>query len=729
MPQRFLALVLLVVIEISVTTASGKPVQAPKDSKQDDDVVRISTTLVQVDAVVTDKKGRVIPTLKAEDFELLVDGKPQTISHFEYVATEPLTTSTEAVTAPAGPMPTPPLPANQTRRTIALVVDDLGLSFESLPHVRKSLKKFVDEQMRPTDLVAILRTGAGIGALQRFTSDRRQLHAAIDNLKWSSVSRTGQSAIAALNESAGINRDQPSVLDKVGNGGSKPASGKGDPTLVKTDVDQVRTEIFAAGTLGAIRQIVRGLEDLPGRKSIMLFSDGFQIFGSDRDNGRIVNLLRRLTDLANRASVVIYSLDTRGLQTLNITAADAPGSVTPGKLASVLSQRQGDYWNGQEGLNFLAQETGGLLLKNTNDFSRSIETVLKDQAGYYLLGFVPEENLFQNGKADFAFHKIRVRVKQPDVNVRSRNGFLGVTDEQVAQSQSKSVNPLLEAVLSPFVASDIRARLTSMFGNEAATGPHIQSMLFIDASDVQFTENTEKKRFYATLEVLSVTIGAEDKIVDQALRQITIELDEAGLKLARENGLVQKVILPVKIPGAYQLRVGIRDAGSAHIGSVNQFVEVPNLKKGALALSGIMAAGMKPAAGNTPPASGGQQTQADPEWSAPEASPAVRRIQRGNVVHYGYDIFNPQVDSQTHQPNLEVQVTLFRDGQLVFQGQPRPLALSPQNDWKQLRTGGQLQLGTQMDPGQYVLQLTVTDKVRKKGATSVSQWVDFEVLE
>ncbi|HMZ80290.1 MAG TPA: VWA domain-containing protein, partial [Acidobacteriota bacterium] len=468
MPQRFLALVLLVVIEISVTTASGKPVQAPKDSKQDDDVVRISTTLVQVDAVVTDKKGRVIPTLKAEDFELLVDGKPQTISHFEYVATEPLTTSTEAVTAPAGPMPTPPLPANQTRRTIALVVDDLGLSFESLPHVRKSLKKFVDEQMRPTDLVAILRTGAGIGALQRFTSDRRQLHAAIDNLKWSSVSRTGQSAIAALNESAGINRDQPSVLDKVGNGGSKPASGKGDPTLVKTDVDQVRTEIFAAGTLGAIRQIVRGLEDLPGRKSIMLFSDGFQIFGSDRDNGRIVNLLRRLTDLANRASVVIYSLDTRGLQTLNITAADAPGSVTPGKLASVLSQRQGDYWNGQEGLNFLAQETGGLLLKNTNDFSRSIETVLKDQAGYYLLGFVPEENLFQNGKADFAFHKIRVRVKQPDVNVRSRNGFLGVTDEQVAQSQSKSVNPLLEAVLSPFVASDIRARLTSMFGNEAA---------------------------------------------------------------------------------------------------------------------------------------------------------------------------------------------------------------------------------------------------------------------
>ncbi|MBI4751550.1 MAG: VWA domain-containing protein [Acidobacteria bacterium] len=729
MPQRFLALVLLVVIGISATTAFGKPVQTPKDSKQDDDVVRISTTLVQVDAVVTDKKGRVVPTLKAEDFELLVDGKPQTISNFEFVATESLTTSTESITAtPTGPIPTQPLPANQTRRTIALVVDDLGLSFESFPQVRKSLKKFVNEQMRPTDLVAILRTGAGIGALQRFTSDRRQLQAAIDNLRWNAVGRAGQSAIAALNESAGINRDQPSVLDKVG-GGSQSTSSKNDPTLVKTDVGQVRTEIFAAGTLGAIRQIVRGLEDLPGRKSIMLFSDGFQIFGSDRDNGRIVNLLRRLTDLANRASVVIYSIDTRGLQTLNITAADSPGSVTPGKLAQVLSQRQGDYWNGQEGLNFLAQETGGLFLKNTNDFSRSVETVLKDQAGYYLLGFIPDEDLFQNGKSDLSFHKIQVRVKQPDVKVRSRNGFFGVTDEQVAQSQPKAVNPLLEAVLSPFVANNIHARLTSMFGNEPETGPHIRSMLFVDANDLQFVEHTDKKRFNATLEVLSVTIGAEDKIVDQALRQITIELDENGLKLAKENGLVQNVVLPVKIPGAYQLRVGVRDANSSQIGSVNQFVEVPNLKKGIFALSGIMAAGVKPTAINTPPSANSQLAQTQLEWSAPEASPAVRRIQRGNVVQYGYDIFNPQLDSQTRQPNLEIQVTLFRDGQLVFQGQPRAIAFPPQTDWKQIRTGGQLQLGTQMDPGLYVLQLTVTDKVRTKEGKSVSQWIDFEVLE
>lgn len=729
MPQRCIALVILVAVFISATPVFANPSQNPKDSKPEEDVVRISTTLVQVDAVVTDKKGRVVPTLKAEDFELLVDGKPQTISNFEFVATESLTTSTESVTAtPTGPMPAPPLPANQTRRTIALVVDDLGLSFESFPQVRKSLKKFVNEQMRPTDLVAILRTGAGIGALQRFTSDRRQLHAAIDNLRWNAIGRASQSAIAALNESAGINRDQPSVLDKVGDGAQTP-SNKKDPTLVKTDIGQVRTEIFAAGTLGAIRQIVRGLEDLPGRKSIMLFSDGFQIFSTDRDNGRIVNLLRRLTDLANRASVVIYSIDTRGLQTLNMTAADAPGEVTPGKLAGVLSQRQGDFWNGQEGLNFLAQETGGLFLKNTNDFSQSVETVLKDQAGYYLLGFIPDEGLFQNGKSDLSFHKIQVRVKQPDVKVRSRNGFFGLTDEQVAQSQPKAVNPLLEAVLSPFVANTIHARLTSLFGNEPETGPHIRSMLFVDANDLQFVEQTDKKRFNATLEVLSVTIGTEDKIVDQALRQITIELDEPGLKLAKENGLVQNVVLPVKTPGAYQLRVGVRDANSSQIGSVNQFVEVPNLKKGIFALSGIMAAGVKPTAINPPPSANSQLAQTQLEWSAPEASPAVRRIQRGNVVQYGYDIFNPQLDSQTHQPNLEIQVTLFRDGQPVFQGQPRAIAFPPQTDWKQIRTGGQLQLGTQMDPGLYVLQLTVTDKLRTKENKSVSQWVDFEVLD
>src|SRR5947208_10277675 len=80
---------------------------------------------------------------------------------------------------------------NDTRRTVAFVVDDLGMSNESVVQARRQLRKFVDEQLQPNDLVAIIRTGGDVGALQQFTNDKRLLHSAIEHLKWNHCSRTG----------------------------------------------------------------------------------------------------------------------------------------------------------------------------------------------------------------------------------------------------------------------------------------------------------------------------------------------------------------------------------------------------------------------------------------------------------------------------------------------------------------------------------------------------------
>jgi VWFA-related protein len=151
-----------------------------------DDVVKISVTLVQVDAVVTDKSGRQVTDLKPEDFEISEDGKTQRITNFAYVpvnqpAAATSVTATAAVTpAPVKPkekvaIPPPPrLRPEQIRRTVALMVDDLSLSFTSVDSVRAALKKFVDEQMQQGDLVAIIRTSAGMGVLQQFTADKRR---------------------------------------------------------------------------------------------------------------------------------------------------------------------------------------------------------------------------------------------------------------------------------------------------------------------------------------------------------------------------------------------------------------------------------------------------------------------------------------------------------------------------------------------------------------------------
>ena len=160
-------------------TTAPTPTPAPQEDSEDD-VVRITTNLVQFDTVVTDGAGRQVTDLRPEDFEVLVDGKPQDITNFAYVSTEAGTVSPMPVAARGAPPPPPArLRPEQVRRTIALVVDDLNASFDSLVDVRRALKKFVDEQMQPRDLVAIIRTSAGMGALQQFTSDKRLLHKAL----------------------------------------------------------------------------------------------------------------------------------------------------------------------------------------------------------------------------------------------------------------------------------------------------------------------------------------------------------------------------------------------------------------------------------------------------------------------------------------------------------------------------------------------------------------------
>ena len=123
------------------------------------------------------------------------DGKPQKITNFSYInvrstdsAPAPVTTASKKGVPPPPPVMVKP---EQARRLIALVVDDLALSFDGTARVRVALKKFVDSDMQPGDLVAIIRTGAGMGALQQFTADKRVLYAAIDHVRWNSMGRVG----------------------------------------------------------------------------------------------------------------------------------------------------------------------------------------------------------------------------------------------------------------------------------------------------------------------------------------------------------------------------------------------------------------------------------------------------------------------------------------------------------------------------------------------------------
>ena len=196
--KAILSLMFLVLCVASVSFAQAQN-PSPTPKPDDADVVKITTALIQVDVTVTDRSGAVIRDLRPDEIEIYENGKKQKVSNFSFVSNVRETTEETARRDPkALAVPTAPLKQENVRRTVALVVDDLTLSFESTYFVRRALKKFVDDQMQEGDLVAVIRAGAGIGALQQFTSDKRILYAAIEKIRWNPNGAGGIGAFAPL---------------------------------------------------------------------------------------------------------------------------------------------------------------------------------------------------------------------------------------------------------------------------------------------------------------------------------------------------------------------------------------------------------------------------------------------------------------------------------------------------------------------------------------------------
>ena len=736
---------LTLMFSLLAPAVSQQPASAPQqqDSSDEDDVVRISTNLVQIDAVVTDAKDKQVINLEASDFELLEDGKPQQITNFSYVnlnSPEPLTSTGPAEQKGRNIILPPPmrLRPEQVRRTMALVVDDLGLSFESMVAVRRALRKFVDEEMGPNDLVAVVLTSTGSGALQQFTADKRRLYAAIDHVRWYPFGRSGINSLRVLDLDP---------LDKLKArlalpGGAGPAPNYSE---LKTEDEKFRDDTTSLGTLGSIRYIIQGMRELPGRKSVLLLSDGIKIFNPalrgrnsngndtagraarDRDASIVSDSMRRLTDLANRASVVIYTMDAHGLTTLGLSAVDNADDIPADYVRSRLDARRDDYSFSQEGLNYLAQQTGGFFVHNTNDITGGIRKVFDDQRGYYLIGYRPDPSTFDRATGARQFHRLAVHLKRPGLKVRTRTGFFGVTDAELRSAPRTGNQQLAAALESPFNSGDLRLRLTSLFGDAAGRGSFMRNLIHIDGHDLSFTD--EPNGWHkVSFDIVAVTFGEEGEAVDKYGRTETMRMSDVAYQQARQNGLIYTLDVPIKKAGAYQLRIAVRDVVSSRVGSANQFIEVPDLSKNRLALSGLTISGFNPQQRGQLSNAAPPSPAAEADTPDPQSNPAVRHLRPGMGLLFAFLIYNAKIDEKTHAPRLLTQVRLFREGHLVFTGEVYPYEVGAHKDLRRLPMTGTLQFSPDARPGEYQLQVIVTDQAAEAKYRTVTNWTDLEIV-
>ena len=747
----------LTVLLLAPIAAQQQPQQQQPPKR--DDVISTVTNLVQIDVVVTDKAGKQVTDLRPEDFEVSEDGKKRQLTHFSYIATgkasqpDNVAANPEESIKTEGPVKPASLKREDVRRTVALVVDDLGLSFESFDFARKALVKFVDEQMQPNDMVAVLHTSASVGVLQQFTSDKRQLHAAISGVRWNPLGRGGLNPGGTMNE-ASLNADNR------------------DSIQFTEEAEESRAGMYAVGTMGTVNAIIKGMAEMPGRKSIVLISEAFRLFHAQGRNVQLIQELQRLTDEANANSVAIYTIDASGLQSYTFEASDkvqgysyvidpgvmrasgglqgpsppsgssfatagARGGGGPNadprtlprvdtttaqseqdsgaafrRLQALSNMREQQAGESHTVLSYLAQRTGGMFERNRNDLGTSIDRIMQDQQGYYLIGFRPDESsIAKDGTR--RLHDLKVKVKRSGLKVRSRAGYFGITDAR-AQSPRTREEQLRVALTSPFASGDINIQLTSLFRDEPRGGVgYLRSLLYIDAKDIKFTKATDGT-MTAELEMVAVAFGDNGRVINQLNYPQTVHAANATVyERMLEQGLVYIVDFPLKKGGPYQMRVAVRDATSERTGAAMQFVEAPDLTSNRLALSGIVLSSAEEA------------NKASAAEQDIRTGPAVRQLRQGMMIDYRFLLYNA---TATGAEPVQMQMRLLRDGKPVFTGKLVSLDLSKEPNPKRVSTGGRLRLGPDLTPGDYVLHVAVKNTTGPKKARVASQWIDFEIV-
>lgn len=698
--------------------ASAEDQTAPPAANAGAPAFRSTLNLIQVDAVVTDNKGHHVSDLTAGDFELREDGKLQEISNCAFI---PVATAegkpAQAMTPESAAARAAQPRRAEVQRTIALVVDDLGLDLQSVITLRNGLATFVEKQIQPGDLVSVIRTGSGTGALQQFTTDKRILRAAVDRVRFNQTADVDP--FESLNSTPVLRNPHD--------------SGAGAARLA-----EVRNAVITDGTIGALRFVLTGLKDLPGRKSVVFFSKGYPLYESDKTLTAFGKAIPSLVDLANRASVVIYTVDALGVPTGQLTAADNTNdpnevgdthgmSLTGGSADAVLKTINARSaatrsLNGLDGLDALSEATGGLLLRGQNDPSALLDRVLEDQKGYYLIGYVPPASTFEFRDERPILHKLKLTVRRKGLAVRARSLFYGITDDDPRLNPPRDRAALASALMSPFQAGGVGVRLVSLFFHDRTRGDLLHCFLRVDAGDLTL-EQAADGSFGSRVEILAFTLDAAGQVLDQLHRIGQLTFTPERRETALRRGITYVIDIPVKKPGAYQVRVAVRDVASGRVGSAYEFARVPDVDRQGLLLSGILMTDASMPAASPPNGSGA----ADDSSAEPDAPEALRVFAPGSPVAYGLTIYNAQVGRENGRVQLATRVRLLRDGREIVASQPLPVDVAGQSDMKAIFAGGALLLPPQLEEGDYVLQVTVTDTASPAKPRAAAQSAQLEV--
>lgn len=723
---------LALLLAVFASTLAVAQSQTPAPTNASDDVVKITTKIVQIDVVVTDKKGLPARDLTASDFEVLQDGKPQKIVAFSFVpvgAPASIESSVEERGKDRGGVNNSSLPVvppvrvvpNASSRIIAFLVDDgaCGASVWGLDSAKQAVTRFIRDQMLPTDLVAIYRTRAGSSSFQQYTSDKTALLNAAEKIRWYPPQGSCSFTDGSFSEAARSNTFQKMTSEGVK---TVTIESEAEKQIREYREDSInRNQIV--GTLGVFRYAVSGLERSPGRKTMFVLSDGLALRDRNNRSNDAANAMRELTDAANRAGVVVHTFYLRGgnvpgmIESKDEVYVEADINTT----APISQGRIDQERRNEDGLMTLAADTGGEMYRGSAIPDKAMKKILEKESGYYLLAYEPDEGTFKGKK----FNTIDVKIKVPELTISHRSGFLSNVDTETPKRRAKSSETeLYEAIAAPLVRPGLNIDLSAHFGVAETGESFVRSLFHLDGSELVMLDDGAQKK--VVIDVVAVTMNEKNDVIDEFNRTHTLKVDAATAARINRDGLIYSTDVPIKKSGSYNFRVAVRDANSKMIGTAAQIVQIPDLKRSDIFVSGLTVAGVDTAGKfeRLGPTTAGNAIK----LPTSDAVPAIRRFKRGSVIAYSYSIYNAKQNKSSGRPQLSIAVNLYKDGKLLVEGKQNTAEIESQTDWNRIRDFAYMRLDKQAAPGEYALQIVVRDLLGGKDSVS-SQWIDFDVVD
>lgn len=705
MPSVHKTIFLLSLLLVAFATALG---QVPT-SQSPDDVVRVTTELVQTRVGVFDKNGKLVTGLKQEDFDFRVDGKRVPISFFENIisgSTRDRSPRSGTVTETRDRTPQP-----VSQRTIVFFLDDRHLSLDSIGRARKMLLDFIDKDMGSNDLVAIASTSGQVGFLQQFTDNKEVLRAAVGRISHVPYVVTDYAGNpgAPMTEYMALTierRDDSRVAEFYIQDCLKYAPRgitRQDRASLRRHCEievsnRARQILLQAGTATSntyqsLRTLLETAQKMSGSKLAFFISDGFLADTGPR-GGVGHDHLAKLTEEARQAGVVFYTIDARGLISGSL---DASGNVAFDDNGLLASARSRELTASQDALNAIAADTGGRALRNQNFFDGFINDALAETSQYYLIAWRPESSDNKNNS-----RKIEVSVAgRPELSVRMANMFLSKTSDQPTGGAAKTNAPeadLRTALTDAHIRRGLPLQLSLIYFDTPDRGMVLTSSIQAPTEMLSYGTTGNEP---ADLAVSGVVLTDQGKVADSFSTSLKVNQFSSNQLGSSGSHVIYNYPAALK-PGMYQVRVAARDTRSGILGSAAQWVVIPDLAKGELSLSSLIV-GLQNLTENNKDINRVQ-------WSVD------RQFVRGSTLRFMTFIYNAK------QSNLVVRVQVHRNGALILSTPPSRITLAAQGDPRRMPYSGEVRLG-ELPAGKYDLQLTVSDATGKTASQTVPFYI------